>query len=478
MKKILGILLAMAMLLAFALPAVAAETETELDVQITSEILIDERIYEEWDDGQKWYAWERCGKFDAIVAGRELKGITTDELTEAIREAYGDEYYGCNGYSEPNQYETPWEVGKTYAATVEVMKWVEGVSDPVTDFSIPVQVTVHETKIESFHAEPITVYAGGQDREYEWPVTITYKDGTTEEVMTYCDQYSDKEWEWSTEVGEHTESLWLYGFIEVPVTVKAVPVPTSGQCGEHMNWTYDPATKKLTISGTGAMYEIAESALEEPKFKPAFWYHDVQDIVVEEGVESLADYAFGQLQQKTLRLPTTLKALPRKCLTTSLNMSSLTVPEGITSFVDWPLGYPEGGTYCLVKELYLPSSLKEMDLMTIIATTGLNEDDYSQVLETIHFAGTEAEWNAIRRVHSEVMNEVLGVDESAYAEIDAFAEERLAQIKIVFESRDTTEPADSDNPKTGDGSHILLFAVLMVVSTAALAGCVTRRRAI
>ena len=83
MKRLLSILLALAMVMTFALPAMAADEPT-YDVQITSDIRIDE-MYRTTGDGH--YLWEEYGRFDAIVAGQELKNITVIQLRNAIYEA-------------------------------------------------------------------------------------------------------------------------------------------------------------------------------------------------------------------------------------------------------------------------------------------------------------------------------------------------------------------------------------------------------
>ena len=181
-----------------------------------------------------------------------------------------------------------------------------------------------------------------------------------------------------------------------------------------------------TISGTGTMYEIAKDLDAfweyDYSYEPEFWYCGAEHIVVEEGVTSLPNFAFGWLEQKTLKLPSTLKEIPQMWLTVSTNMDSLVIPEGITSLTGWPFGSP-GNSFCAMKEIHLPSTLVEMDIVTIL-TAGINSRNGSQILETIYFAGTEAQWNAIKRVRSGIMN---NVDDEAYA---MFAE-RFSNMTVV-----------------------------------------------
>lgn len=414
MKKLLSILLALVMVMTFALPAMAAE-ETTYDVQITSDIRIDE-AYRTTGDGV--YLWEQYGILDAIVAGKELKNITVSDLRQAICEAYGidvSERFGLTNQDEP------WVVGQKYPVSIQFVQWVDGSNEPIVAIELFANVLVEETVIESISAEPITLYAGVQNYK-EIAIVTTYKNGVVEKQMG---GYS-RDWEWPTELGTYTKKIYLNWGYEIPVTIHVVEVPTSGKCGENLTWKYDAATKTLTISGTGAMYEIAKDLDAfweyDYSYEPEFWYCGAEHIVVEEGVTSLPNFAFGWLEQKTLKLPSTLKEIPQMWLTVSTNMDSLVIPEGITSLTGWSFGSP-GNSFCAMKEIHLPSTLVEMDIVTIL-TAGINSRNGSQILETIYFAGTEAQWNAIKRVRSGIMN---NVDDEAYA---MFAE-RFSNMTVV-----------------------------------------------
>ena len=415
MKKLLSILLALVMVMTFALPAMAAEEPT-YDVQITSDIRIDE-MYRSTGDGV--YLWFEYGKFDAIVAGQELKNITVSQLRNAIYEAYSIDVSERFGLT--NQEDEPWIIGQKYPVSIQFVQWVEDSNEPIVVIDLFANVLVHETEIESIAVDPITLYTGVQNYK-DIVIVTTYKNGTKEKQMGGYMQ----DWEWPSESGTYTEKIYLNWGYEIPVTINVVPVPTSGKCGENLNWTYDAVTKTLTISGTGAMYEIAKDLDAfweyDYNYEPEFWYCGAEHIVVEEGVTSLPNFAFGWLEQKTLKLPTTLKEIPQMWLTVSTNMDSLVIPEGITSLTGWPFGSP-GNSFCAMKEIHLPSTLVEMDIVTVL-TAGIHNRNGSQILETIYFAGTEAQWNAIKRVRSGIMN---NVDDEAYAMFT----ERFSDMTVV-----------------------------------------------
>ena len=178
------------------------------------------------------------------------------------------------------------------------------------------------------------------------------------------------------------------------------------------------------------MYQIAKDLdtfwEEDYDFKPAFWFLDVDDIVVGEGITKLPDFAFGWLDQKTLQLPSTLKEIPEFWLTVSSRMETLTIPEGVTEFTGWPLGSP-GNSFGALKELNLPSTLKKMDELSIMLS-GMDSRTASIKLEKITFAGTEAQWNAITRVDSPSIKEIFGDDH----DYEGFYENWVKPLKAEF----------------------------------------------
>lgn len=428
MKKLVSILLAVAMLLAFALPAMAEDVE--LDVQITSDIRIDERLSVTEGDFQ-YYLWQNYGLFDAIVAGKELKDITISDLSWEIYKAYGID---VSVETPPdNQYESPWKVGDSYDTTISITQWKEESETSDTLLSMDAKITVCETKIESVAIKPITIYEGGLGTKDPQAV-VTYKDGTVEDGFVPLQW----DWEWPTEVGTYEKTAYVYDCIAVPFTITVMEVPTSGKCGDDMNWAYDAASKKLTISGTGDMYEVAKDLdtfwKYEYNYEPEWWYLDVEDVVVEEGVETLSNFAFW-MQHKTVQLPSTLKNIPDMGFFVSFEMESLTIPEGITSLTGWPFGSP-GNSFCSLKEIHLPASMKQIDAFTLL-TSGINSRNGEVQLETVYFAGSPSEWAAVEWVRSDFYK-ILGENYDGYINDEwyAAATESLSNVKIVCAKSD------------------------------------------
>ena len=425
MKKLFSILLVLTMLAALVIPSVAANDT--YDVQITSVIEVDEAYRDAGSDPVYW--WTSEGKFDAVVAGKELKGITLNQLEWAIYEAYSIDFSYRTNF--PDQYETPWAVGQTYPVTIEFFTWEEGSETEIPLFTLEAQAKACETRIASVSVKPVTMYVG-QESKMLHPV-ITYKDGS-EEVLSGGYQ---QDWDFPTEIGTYNYTVSFSAFQNVPVTVQVIPVPTSGKCGDNISWTYDAATKKLSLTGTGEMYEIAKDIdtfwEEDYDYEPPFWYCDVEAIVVGEGITKLPNFAFGWLNQKTLQLPSTLKALPDYWLSVSENMETLTVPEGITEYTGWILGSP-GNSFGALKELKLPSTLEKIDELTLLLS-GMDSRNGSVKLEKIEYAGTEAQWKAITRVDSPSIKEIFGDDhdyEGFYENWAKPAKEQVAKIPVTF----------------------------------------------
>lgn len=431
MKKLMSILLAVAMiatLVISALPAIAEETT--YDVQITSDIRIDE-LYRSTGGGT--YMWTQYGKFDAIVAGQELIDITLTDLRQAIAEAYEIKAHE-NCTTSDDQLENSWTVGSKYPVTINFNQWSDETQSYTPVISLSANVEVHESEIESIAVKPITLYAGAENYK-DIVIVTTYKDGTAKKEMG---GYS-RDWEWPTEIGTYNQKIYLNWGYEIPVTINVVAVPTSGKCGENLNWTYDAATKKLTISGTGDMYEIAKDADTfweyNYSYEPEFWYCDVQDIVVEEGVTGLPNFAFGWLQQKTLQLPSTLKDIPQMWLTVSTAMESLTIPEGITSLTGWPFGSP-GNSFCSVKEIHLPASMTKIDILTLLCS-GINSSNGEVQLETIYYGGSPAQWDAIEQVRTDFYK-IFGDGYTGYIDDSWYttASESIAAMELICAKSD------------------------------------------
>ena len=272
---------------------------------------------------------------------------------------------------------------------------------------------------------------------------------------------------WPTEAGTYTVTFEKTTAIEgvgdteytfnvsMNITVLELPA-TSGKCGDNMNWSFDTTTDTLTISGTGDMYTIADTTdaywNEEYGYEPGWWKLPVKHIVVKEGVENLSNFAFFQNWNsyykihESISLPTTLKAIPELGFLASTAMTSLTIPEGITSITGWPFGSP-GNSFTALTDLYLPSTLTEFDYITLYIS-GLDNRSATQTLKAIHFAGTEEQWNAISRVSSDIMKEIFGENCAETTE----GAKAIIESLVVFEPKEEEVTVENGTAIVPDSS--------------------------
>lgn len=108
---------------------------------------------------------------------------------------------------------------------------------------------------------------------------------------------------------------------------------TSGPCGEGVSWSFDASTGKLTVSGTGAMYDY-----DQPSNTPWGGYidNDIKSIEIGEGVTTVGDHAFqGCHQLKSVSFPQSLTSIGAYSFhadTNYLTLAEVTIPKNV-SFV-------------------------------------------------------------------------------------------------------------------------------------------------
>lgn len=97
---------------------------------------------------------------------------------------------------------------------------------------------------------------------------------------------------------------------------------TSGTCGENLTWTLDDEGT-LTISGTGDMTYFGSDTWKENKAS-------VTNVVIEDGVTSICDYAFYNCESITdVTIPASVKEIGEHAFECCTNLKSLNIPDGV-----------------------------------------------------------------------------------------------------------------------------------------------------
>ena len=149
----------------------------------------------------------------------------------------------------------------------------------------------------------------------------------------------------------------------------------SGTCGDNLRWTLSDAGV-LTISGTGEMKNYSE-------LYPAPWYlnrAEIRMIVVEEGVTSIGNRAFRDLEHVlSVKLPSTLKDIGKYAFVNCLKLKTISFSNGLETIGEgtfenceslMTVRLPETLKTLGRKAFYLCSSLKTIDIPASVTSIG------------------------------------------------------------------------------------------------------------
>lgn len=110
---------------------------------------------------------------------------------------------------------------------------------------------------------------------------------------------------------------------------------TTGKCGENVTYYFDSKTGRLTISGTGDMYDYSSS-------KESVFYgnENIKVVIIEKGVTSIGSSAFCFCDSLTsITIPDSVKNVGPFAFGFCTSMTSVTIPKGVTSIGDSAFSY-------------------------------------------------------------------------------------------------------------------------------------------
>ena len=100
----------------------------------------------------------------------------------------------------------------------------------------------------------------------------------------------------------------------------------SGKCGNNLTWTLDQEGR-LTISGLGYMNDFSDVKGN----KAAPWGRDISEVILENGIQSIGEYAFYQCANlKSIHIPQTMRSLKWGAFKDCTGITELSIPDNVS----------------------------------------------------------------------------------------------------------------------------------------------------
>ena len=107
-------------------------------------------------------------------------------------------------------------------------------------------------------------------------------------------------------------------------------------CGDNVYWSFSGGT--LIISGEGAMYDYEYGYdPRDGNYSTAPWGElDITEIVVEDGVTSIGEFAFGSCSSLTsVAIPDSVTSIGSYAFDNCTSLTSVAIPDSVTSIGEW-----------------------------------------------------------------------------------------------------------------------------------------------
>lgn len=187
------------------------------------------------------------------------------------------------------------------------------------------------------------------------------------------------------------------------VNMTSIPVfaETDSFCGDNVKWYYNEGTSKLTVHGTGEMWDYS-GTVDLPWFN---YLDDIKIVEIERTVTKIGDFAFAEcVNLETAIIPSSVTAIGRFAFSDCESLSNITIPESVVSIGN------EAFMNCYsLREIKIPSGVQTLDngifcncigLETVrlpdsLITILFNVFENCTALENIYYSGTEAEWSKV-----------------------------------------------------------------------------------
>ena len=162
---------------------------------------------------------------------------------------------------------------------------------------------------------------------------------------------------------------------EATRTAEQPKAETSGTCGDNVRWAFDGTT--LTISGSGAMYDY--------EYNTSPWKDSagsIKSVVVERGVTTIGNYAFGSLYTATsFTVSDSITSIGMDAFFCCFAMTSISIPDSVASIGS----YAFSGCHRL-QSLIIPDGVKTINSGTCSGCSALTSVTIGAAANSIGFA--------------------------------------------------------------------------------------------
>ena len=253
-----------------------------------------------------------------------------------------------------------------------------------------------------------------------------------------------------------------YGLLglEIAAAAPATPATVSGNCGpfntetnqfaDNLQWEYNPTTKTLTITGSGAMDDFAPYDNYGANIAPWTEYlFDMEHVVLPEGLTNISCYSFwsndgGMMTKLTsITIPSTVTSIDHDAFAASgLTAVTFATPSQLTTIGNSAFNSCENLT-----TITLPASVTSIDEMAF-TYTGLTSITLSESLTTI---GQRAFWDCSSLESITIPASVTDIEAGAFKDAGltevTFLGTTPPALKTIVVSEKTYYAFDVKNPK-------------------------------
>ncbi len=139
-------------------------------------------------------------------------------------------------------------------------------------------------------------------------------------------------------------ALICLGVLCVAASAEIVKSGVCGMNGDNVTWTLDE-DGVLTISGTGEMANYSITWVNQNTQSTAPWGAGIKKVIIQSGVTSIGDYAFGDCSQlSNVTIPSSISSIGTNAFRGCGSLASIVIPQGVTNIGSYAFYYCTGLT--------------------------------------------------------------------------------------------------------------------------------------